>query len=258
VGAFCSRPANTINVMRTEKIGRNVVEIYDSIDELPIKRFHKFNKYLLVDSGIGSDLNDINRHIGRISKYIGKDNDSARRELENLRQSLYMVSEGTNVRHLSFAVLVKSINGVPLHDLSDQGIRKTMEKLSEVKQGFLSRLIESVKKKIDQELSLYFPGTFDNSEVKEYYDRLRERALLQLDQIIRGTKNESRIEKVDDFLLILAKPEIFAGSKSKEISFDKEFESMCLFLTKELAIDIEDMNVMQFYSALEYIKKQRK
>lgn len=244
--------------MRTEQIGKNIVEIYDSIDELPIKRFHKFNKYMLVDSGIGSDLNDINRHIGRISKYIGTDNDSAKKELENLRQSLYMISEETNVKHLSFAILVKSINGKAVFDISDEGVRKTMARLSEIKQGFLDRLIESVKKKIDQELVLYFPKQFDNGAIKEYYDRLREKALLQLDAIIRGNKNEDKIDKIDNFLLSLAKPEIFRGRASKEIAFDKEFENMCIFLKKELSIDTNDMNVMQFYSSFEYLKKQKK
>ena len=97
--------------MRTIKIGRKTVEFYDAIDELPIRRYHKFNKYMLVDSGIGSDLNDINSHIAKVSRYISKkDEKNALAQLENLRTSLYMIAEETNVRHLSFAILVKSIN----------------------------------------------------------------------------------------------------------------------------------------------------
>lgn len=34
------------------------VELYDSIEDLPIMRFHKYNKMLLVDAGVGSDLSD--------------------------------------------------------------------------------------------------------------------------------------------------------------------------------------------------------
>ena len=30
--------------MRTEKIGKHSVEFYDAIDELPIVRFHKYQK----------------------------------------------------------------------------------------------------------------------------------------------------------------------------------------------------------------------
>ncbi|MGL5979408.1 MAG: hypothetical protein ACRCZY_00735, partial [Phocaeicola sp.] len=59
--------------MRKETINGHKVEIYDSIDELPIRNFHKYNKYLLVDSGVGSDLNDINTKISLIQNYIEKD-----------------------------------------------------------------------------------------------------------------------------------------------------------------------------------------
>ena len=50
-------------LMKREVINNHIVILYDSIDELPIIRFHKYNKYMLIDSGIGSDLNDINVHI---------------------------------------------------------------------------------------------------------------------------------------------------------------------------------------------------
>ena len=49
--------------MKTVKIGEYTVEIYDAIDELPMLRFHKYNKMLLVDAGIGSDLQDFDTHI---------------------------------------------------------------------------------------------------------------------------------------------------------------------------------------------------
>lgn len=133
--------------MKTINIGKNKVEIYDSIDDLPIRRFHKFNKYMLIDSGIGSDLNDINSHISKIAKFIHKDKKDALKELENLRQSLYMISEETNIRHLSFAILIHKINGEVVHDISDENIKRIMSRLSDVKQGFLNRLLESVKKK---------------------------------------------------------------------------------------------------------------
>ena len=49
--------------MRLLQLGKHKVELYDSIEDLPMMRFHKYNKMLLVDAGIGSDLNDFDRHI---------------------------------------------------------------------------------------------------------------------------------------------------------------------------------------------------
>ena len=53
--------------MKTVKIGERTVEIYDEIDKLPMLRFHKYNKMLLVDAGIGSDLQDFDTHIEKLS-----------------------------------------------------------------------------------------------------------------------------------------------------------------------------------------------
>jgi len=37
---------------------------------MPIVNFQKYNKYLLIDSGIGSDADDIDAHITRVAKFI--------------------------------------------------------------------------------------------------------------------------------------------------------------------------------------------
>lgn len=245
--------------MRTETVGKNKIEIYDSIDELPIRRFHKFNKYMLVDAGIGSDLNDINDHIFKTIRYVDKgDKENAKRQLDNLRQSLYMVSQETNIKHLSFMVLIKSINGKEVHDLSDDNMKRLLKFFENESKSFLDKLIEFVKKKIDEELNLYFPGHFDDASVKEYYDKIKQRVLLQLDTILRGNDNEDKIERIEDFLLSLAKPKVFSGKESAEIQYDKQFEEMCLFLKHELSIEPEEMTVLQFYNSFEYLKKLKK
>ena len=40
--------------MKNVQIKGMNVELYDSIEDLPIMRFHKYNKMLLVDAGVGS------------------------------------------------------------------------------------------------------------------------------------------------------------------------------------------------------------
>lgn len=245
--------------MKTIYIEKHKVEIYDSIDELPVKRFHKFNKYLLVDAGVGSDLNDINEKINRILRYVDKsDKANAKIELENLRQAMYLVTQETNLKHLAFMILVKNIDGKEITDLSDEGVRATQKIFENQSLNFINRLFQSVKKKIDEELNLYFPGQFDDAAIKEYHDKLRSRILFQLDTIIRNADHKQEIDQIDDFLLTLAKPQIFSGKESTEIKYDRQFEDMCLFLSQELSIDIDKLSVLQFYNSFEYIKKQRK
>lgn len=245
--------------MKTIYIGKHKVEIYDSIDELPIKRFHRFNKYLLVDAGAGSDLNDINERINRILRYVDKsDKVNAKIELDNLRQGIYLVTQETNLKHLAFMVLVKSIDGKEQTDLSDEGLRSVQKLFENQTLNFLDRLLQFVKKKIDTELNLYFPGQFDDAAIKEYHDKLRSRILFQLDTIIRNADHKQEIDQIDDFLLTLAKPKVFSGKESTEIKYDKQFEDMCLFLSHELSLDIDKLSVLQFYNSFEYIKKQRR
>lgn len=134
--------------MKTIQAGGHKIEIYDAIDELPIKRFHKFNKYLLVDAGVGSDLNDINEKIGRISIYVEKqDKVNARIELDNLRQALYLTAQETNLKHLAFMVLIKSVDGKEVTDLSDEGVRNLQKYFEEQPLNIFTRLLQSVKKK---------------------------------------------------------------------------------------------------------------
>lgn len=250
---------NAENDMRKVKIGKKQVELYDSIDELPIARFYKFNKYMLIDAGIGSDIGDINNHIGKISKFIDNgDKDSAKKQLDNLRHALYLVSNETNVNHLSLAALVKSINGNNVHDLSDENMARIIGEFRDSPKSFIEKLIESIKKKVETELSLYFPGLFDDAAVKEYYDRIRQRTILKLKEIIEGEDYGSKIEEIDSFLLTLSKPKVFSGKDSAEIAYEKQFEEMCLFLQKELSVEPKSMTTLKFYIAFEHIKKVNK
>lgn len=60
--------------MKNLTVNKKTVRVYDSIDEMPIINFQKYNKYLLIDSGIGSDVDDIDAHIARIAKFIKSNN----------------------------------------------------------------------------------------------------------------------------------------------------------------------------------------
>lgn len=55
--------------MKTLKLAGKTIEVYDDIENLPVTRFHKYNKMLLVDAGIGSDIADFDKHISRIAAF---------------------------------------------------------------------------------------------------------------------------------------------------------------------------------------------
>lgn len=247
--------------MKTTKIGEYTVEIYDAIDELPMLRFHKYNKMLLVDSGIGSDLGDFDAHIEKAMRYAkSKTPELAVTELDNLRQNVYFIQTGISPKHLAFAVLVKSIDGNPCNDLSDDALQKIVEMFGDVPVKELTAQMEAVKKKIDDELKMYYPHLFDDASVKEYYDELRRRTILVLDGIIEGETDDKRaeIEKITDLLLMYNRPQPFSGSDNTEIQYDKQFENMCLLIAQHLHVDAKKYTVLEYYNAFEYIKKALK
>ena len=175
--------------MKKLKLACKTIEVYDDIENLPVTRFHKYNKMLLVDAGIGSDIADFDKHISRIAAFLAKnDNKHAITELENIRQNVYFIQSGVSPRNLAFAVLVKSIDGKPCDDLSDEGLKKIVDMFADVPYKDLAASIEAVKKKIDRELQIYFPRLFDDATVKEYYDQLKRRTVLILQNHYRRWK----------------------------------------------------------------------
>ena len=241
--------------MKVGKVNKHTVELYDSIDEMPIQRFQKYNKYLLIDSGVGSDVQDIINHIDRAKTYIRANPAMAVTEMENMRQAIYLVTDELSPKYMAFAVLVHKIDGKEMNDMSDAGLKNVLSILNEAKKGWLDGILNLVNKKIDRELSLYFPGKFDDATQKEYFDNLREHTKLKLQEIISGEDMEQSIKAIETRLALLSKPRIFWGAKSVEIEYDKQFEEMCLILAHNLQVQPYTMTVLQFYNAFDYLKK---
>lgn len=243
--------------MKSLLINKKIVRVYDSIDEMPIINFQKYNKYLLIDSGIGSDADDIDAHIIKIAKFIKANNSKkALQELQNMRQNMYMVNSEISPKYLAFAALIHSIDGKEVNDLSDDGLKKLLQDLKDIKHSKVINFLLWLKKKVTNELETYFPGDFVNPKEKEAYDKLKNRTLLVLDSIINNTDNTKQIESIDTMMLNMHAPKVFIGSESVEVKYDKQFESTCLLIAQKTNMDARKMTVLQFYNAVDNIKAQ--
>lgn len=243
--------------MKNLTVNKKTVRVYDSIDEMPIINFQKYNKYLLIDSGIGSDVDDIDAHIARIAKFIKSNNaKKALQELQNMRQNMYMVNSEISPKYLAFAALIHSIDGEEVNDLSDDGLKNVLAKLKEIKHSKIIDFLVWLKKKVTTELEIYFPGDFVNPKEKDAYDKLKQRTLFVLDSMINGTDNSEQIETIDIVMLNMHSPKSYIGSESVEIKYDKQFESTCLLIAQKTNMDAKKMTVLQFYNAVDNIKQQ--
>lgn len=246
--------------MVTMKIGSHTVKAYDSIEDLPVVRFHKFQKLMLVDAGIGADIAAFDRRADRARRYLveGKTKEAAQ-EFANMRQCVFLIQSEVMPRHRAFAVLVAEIDGKECSDLSDEALDAITQELGDASEKELTAGLEAVKKKIDAELIVYFPRLFGGSEVKEYYDILRKRTLRVLENIAAGVRvpdETDEVEKLTTALVTYSNPQEFAGSDGVEVKFDRQFEDLCLALSEQLHVEPKKCSVLEFYNAFDFLQER--
>lgn len=241
--------------MVTKVLNNHKVVFYDGIEDLPIKQFHRYSKYTLIEGNIGDTIEDIDKHITRVMNFLG-DEKKARQELMNLRQCLYAVATEQDFHNKATLCLVKSVDGKEWTDFSDDGLDTLFRMVEEAPIKDMEEVSNNVRKAIDDALLTYFPSIFEDSLNKNYTDLLRRRALLQLRSILDGTDNKSKIAEVTKEIYAMQNPKGFDGKQSEEIRFDKQFEDMCLAMAKEFGGSVKGFSVMEFYTAYEHMERQ--
>lgn len=242
--------------MKTITVKNKTIKLYDSIDEMPITNFQKYNRYILLDVGLGSDVNSVDEHIANLAKLIKTDMVKAQRELQNLRQNMHLIVSNISPKYMAFAALIQSIDNKPLNDLSDDNLKEVLNNIKEVEHSTIASFLTRVKKKLEFELETYFPSEFCNAKEKEVYDKLKQRTLLMLQGIIEDKNTSEEIAKIDDFLFSLHNPKQFVGSTSVEIKYEKQFETSCMLISQKTGMTAKKMTVFEFYNTLTNIGKQ--
>lgn len=242
--------------MKTIKLRGKEIRLYDSIDEMPIVNFQKYNKYILLDTGLGSDIESVDEHIVNLAKLIKTDLVKATQELQNLRQNMHMIVSEISPKYMAFAALIHSIDGKVLENLSDDNLKQVIYELREIKHSVITEFLIWVKKKLDTELETYFPSDFNNAKQKELYDKLKQRTIIILHGIIEGKNTSEEVAEIDSHLFSLHKPKSFIGPESAEVKCDKQFETSCMIISQKTGMKAKEMTVLEFYSALSNIEKQ--
>ena len=120
-----------IDITLKKGLKRSTVKLYDNIDQLPIERFNKANKYWMLHDNIGSSISDFDeKHYSKLMLFAG-DKEKCKAELNNLRIMVYNIMNEVNVEHLSFACLIHSIDGKEQNDLSEDALNVILKRLSD-------------------------------------------------------------------------------------------------------------------------------
>ena len=245
--------------MRKMTLGQHKVTMYDDINELPIVRFQQYNKMLMIDAGHGETVDALDNHLARVGEFIKRgDMENATNEIDNLRQTLWNVQNGMTPHFMSLIPLMAEIDGEPNDDMSDDGLKATYEKLKHVTLGEYEKAAQEVKKKNEGDIEKSFHQGGVSVESKEYYELVRRKALLQLDEIETGTDHREEIAALASQKVRVEKPRIFRGDKNAEVLYDKHFVGCCIAIAQNLNMDAKRKTVLEYYRAIEVLEEQQK
>jgi hypothetical protein len=109
------------------------LKMYNSAEELPIKRYSKFQRYNILESGVGSDIESIGSHFGKMFEFLNyKMNEEALQEAKNLYYNFFLILQEVNLPGLAFCCLLHSIDGEPLYDLSEDNLKAVCDRLDKI------------------------------------------------------------------------------------------------------------------------------
>lgn len=248
-------------MLKFKYTGNHRIEVYDSVQDLPITRFQLYNLNMLLDAGIGSDLSAFVRHRQKISELMKTDLEAANIELVNLEQTIRFMMSKTNPEMNSFVVMIKTLNGRDLTDadMTEDGIKEIIKELGGNRFSLrnMRGLLETIKKKLDFEFETFFPVMTDDSKVKEFYSKLKKRSRLLLKKWIEKRDDVTEeIKKIDEFLIMSFKPKIYHGSQGVEVKMIKNFEDTCTMLElHNLTTDPKRLTTLSFYQKVETMKQ---
>lgn len=147
--------------MNTCSVGGHKVELYSSIDEMPMANYHKFNKYLMFESGLAPNANGVIGHLSRMSELLSAEEyDKLRLEIQNTYQAVSFIMEEMSPISMAFACMVHKIDGELVTDLSDEAMKLLSYRLNRERAKVLRSNVEELKKKLTLNLKPTFLSRF--------------------------------------------------------------------------------------------------
>lgn len=135
--------------MKVVTKGKHKIKFYDSIRKLPIRRYSKFNKHMIIANEVGESIGDYDKRMQRAIGYIAsEDMKSAMVELTNQRQGLHNALQEYSPVGMALAIMVHSIDGKEFDDFEEDTLSLILDQLDSI--GFnkedLDNTVMEVKK----------------------------------------------------------------------------------------------------------------
>lgn len=245
------------------KHGKHEVELYDSIHNLPILRFQRFNKYQMQSIEIGSTFEDYDRLSTRISQFVAKDmKDEALLEMENRRQTVFNALNEFSPVGRCFAILIKRIDAVRYDEgFAPNDLDRVLEHCELIGLGMdvsMEKLTE-VKKKIETELVVYYPKHFPRNANRNRTALRVKRVDVLCDQIIdQGTDQSENVFNIEKEILEDDRPNVWNvwSEGNMERVLEVDFRKYAVAVMEHSSESIEKISTFSFYSTVEHLEEK--
>lgn len=238
----------------------HVIELFDSIHNLPVLRFQRFNKYQMQSVEIGNTFEDYHQRTMKVIQFLQKDmKEEAIQELENRSLTVFNAFNQFTPTGKSFAVLVKRINEKVYDTFSPDDLDrcfKHLDKIGLTQKESIEKLKE-VKKKIELELIVYFPKFFPKDGNQEINVLRKQRIEAQLEALTNPEgHHENAVFEIEREMLGHDKPKIWnvhvPGNMERVLEI--EFQKFALMVAE--GQPLESMTTITFYSKAELLKEK--
>lgn len=136
--------------MHKIELNGHTLELYQTAAELPIKRYSQFQKYNVMESGIGSDMDAIGGHFSKLFEFITYDMKAdAMQEAKNLYYNFYTMLQNISIPGMAFGCLLHTVDGEKVVDVSEEGLKRIVDKLDAIglTHAVCTGWVETAKKK---------------------------------------------------------------------------------------------------------------
>ena len=104
-------------------------------------------------------------------------------------------------------------------------------------------------------LESVFPEHFNRSSEYNYYSKIKQRAILLSETVLAPTdEKEKEIEEINEWIVKQIKPKAI---EKEEKALEKNYEELCILLSKHTNIPVKKMTVFEYYTLLDLIKKKK-
>lgn len=139
------------------------IELYDNTQNLPVLRFQKFNKYIMLANEVGNTFADYDARTAQALRFLQKDMVAeAIGELNNRRQAVFNAFNEYSPQGRAFAILVKAIDGKKYTGISPDELDEVIRHLEKigVPHGMTLDKLAEIKKKSNWNLRSIFHNIF--------------------------------------------------------------------------------------------------